>query len=92
MANQRRRLRLTQPTRPRPFRTGTDDAAPKPRGFDTRLLALPMPTAVVLFGGYFGYKYFAPTKQIESIAVMPFVNESGNADVEYLSDGMTERL
>ncbi|HXI89366.1 MAG TPA: FlgO family outer membrane protein [Blastocatellia bacterium] len=31
-------------------------------------------------------------KQIESIAVMPFVNEGGNADVEYLSDGMTETL
>jgi TolB-like protein/Tfp pilus assembly protein PilF len=29
---------------------------------------------------------------IESIAVMPFVNESGNADIEYLSDGMTETL
>ena len=29
---------------------------------------------------------------IESIAVMPFANESGNADVEYLSDGMTETL
>ncbi len=29
---------------------------------------------------------------IESIAVMPFINESGNADVEYLSDGMTETL
>jgi TolB-like protein len=29
---------------------------------------------------------------IESIAVMPFVNESGNANVEYLSDGMTETL
>ncbi|HKZ01873.1 MAG TPA: hypothetical protein VJ180_06525, partial [Pyrinomonadaceae bacterium] len=29
---------------------------------------------------------------IESIAVMPFVNESGSADVEYLSDGMTETL
>ncbi len=41
-----------------------------------------------------GYWYFAgrPTKQIESIAVMPFVNESGNADTEYLSDGMTETL
>jgi TolB-like protein/Tfp pilus assembly protein PilF len=32
------------------------------------------------------------SKQIESIAVMPFVNESGNPDVEYLADGMTETL
>ncbi len=48
--------------------------------------------ALVLVGGFFGYRYFVPTKQIESIAVMPFVNESGNADVEYLSDGMTETL
>ena len=37
-------------------------------------------------------KYGRPGKQISSIAVMPFVNESGNADVEYLSDGMTETL
>lgn len=29
---------------------------------------------------------------IPSIAVMPFVNESGNAEVDYLSDGMTETL
>ncbi len=29
---------------------------------------------------------------IASIAVMPFVNEGGNADIEYLSDGMTETL
>ena len=29
---------------------------------------------------------------IESIAVMPFVNEGGNADLEYLSDGMTDTL
>ena len=47
----------------------------------------------LLVGGFFGYRYFGlNTKQIESIAVMPFVNESGNADVEYLSDGMTETL
>ena len=49
---------------------------------------------IILVGGYFGYRYVAPVnlKQIESIAVMPFVNESGNADAEYLSDGMTETL
>src|SRR4030095_13351195 len=29
---------------------------------------------------------------IKSIAVMPFVNEGGNADLEYLSDGMTDTL
>src|SRR6267378_967798 len=43
--------------------------------------------------GYFAFvSRGGSTKQIESIAVMPFVNESGNADVEYLSDGMTETL
>src|SRR5215207_5815217 len=42
------------------------------------------------FGGYFYYARAA--KQIESIAVMPFVSDGGNADVEYLSDGMTETL
>jgi TolB-like protein/tetratricopeptide (TPR) repeat protein len=48
----------------------------------------------VLAGGFFGYRYYASTnsKQIGSIAVMPFANDSGNADVEYLSDGMTETL
>jgi eukaryotic-like serine/threonine-protein kinase len=30
--------------------------------------------------------------QIQSIAVMPFVNASGNSDVEYLSDGLTDSL
>ena len=34
----------------------------------------------------------APRPQIESIAVLPFKNDSGNADLEYLSDGVTESL
>ncbi|HEY6120526.1 MAG TPA: protein kinase [Pyrinomonadaceae bacterium] len=32
------------------------------------------------------------TNEIKSIAVLPFINEGGNSDVEYLSDGMTESL
>ena len=49
--------------------------------------------AVISTFGYFAFvSRSGSTKQISSIAVMPFVNDSGNADVEYLSDGMTETL
>lgn len=58
----------------------------------TARLLIAAVTVILLIGGFFTYRYFSPAKQIESIAVMPFVNESGNADVEYLSDGMTETL
>jgi len=51
---------------------------------------------ILLVGAAIGLRFYlrGPTSQaaIESIAVMPFVNESGNADIEYLSDGMTETL
>jgi len=48
--------------------------------------------AAIGFGIWYFANRVANTTQIESIAVMPFVNESGNADTEYLSDGMTETL
>lgn len=48
---------------------------------------------VALVAGFaFYYLSRKNNTAIESIAVLPFVNEGGNPDVEYLSDGMTESL
>ena len=52
--------------------------------------AAALAVCVLAAGAYF---YFGRTaRQITSIAVMPFTNETGNADVDFLSDGVTETL
>ncbi|HRI02374.1 MAG TPA: tetratricopeptide repeat protein [Pyrinomonadaceae bacterium] len=66
--------------------------AAKSQSKRNKLIAIFGIALLLLIGGFFGYRYVSSAKQINSIAVMPFVNESGNADVEYLSDGMTETL
>ena len=55
------------------------------------IIGLLLIAIVVVASAYF-YLAQKKTRAIESIAVMPFVNESGNGDLEYLSDGMTETL
>ena len=67
--------------------------APRSRFTNRTLLFAALGVAIFLLTGLYAYKYLgAGNRHIESIAVMPFVNDSGNADVEYLSDGMTETL
>ncbi len=43
-------------------------------------------------GGVAWYLRSAKTKQIDSLAVLPFTNEGGDAKTDYLSDGITESL
>jgi TolB-like protein/Tfp pilus assembly protein PilF len=75
--------------------TSTASAADKPKRRRVTIAVVIIVTAAVaavsavVVNSYFSRKSHAA---IQSIAVIPFVNESGNADVEYLSDGMTEML
>ncbi len=50
--------------------------------------------AVFAGAGWFIYRGIVNRRstQFESIAVLPFKNESGNGDLDYLSDGMTDSL
>jgi len=50
--------------------------------------------AIILVAGIGTYVHYgrSSSEQIQSIAVMPFVNRTGSQDFEYLSDGMTESL
>ena len=62
-------------------------------GRNRLLLALGI-AVMLLVGGFIGYRYFNPatSEQVNSIAVLPFENRSGNADTDYLSDGLADSL
>ncbi|MDQ6787335.1 MAG: protein kinase [Acidobacteriota bacterium] len=47
---------------------------------------------IILALGVGAYFAFFSAKTINAVAVLPFVNESGDANLDYLSDGLSERL
>jgi len=47
---------------------------------------------LIALGSFVGYRNFTSSDEIRSIAVIPFRNEGGDPEMDYLSDGMTENL
>ncbi len=58
----------------------------------TSLVAVACVFSCVLVGVYWFSTFRHPATSITSIAVLPLKNETGNAELDYISDGMTESL
>jgi TolB-like protein/Tfp pilus assembly protein PilF len=83
------------PTQPQIHITDKSDASTKEARVAgvRRMMFFAGCISLLIIGGVFLYRYVSSaSSRLESIAVMPFVNDSGNSDVEFLSEGMTETL
>lgn len=74
--------------------SSTGDSAERIHGFDKRLIVVPLLVAIVALGGFLGYRYFrqAAADQINSIAVLPFANDTGDKEADFLAEGIAETL
>ena len=67
-------------------------ASPKRRKFTIAIVVIVMAAVAAVIAVVVNSLSRKNSASIQSIAVMPFVNGTTNADIEYLSDGMTETL
>ena len=88
--------RATGPTTVLPSQSAASTTNAFPTATKTRLNSKALTVigivAAVMAVAFISYRAQSSRAAIQSLAVMPFVNESGNAEFEYLSDGMTETL
>jgi eukaryotic-like serine/threonine-protein kinase len=69
-------------------------AAPeqKAKSFPWKWAAGAVVVLVLAAGGWLTWKSRGAGSEVSSVAVLPFTNQSGSPDTEYLSDGITESL
>ncbi len=89
-AQTRTQIHTTEQTAALPVADKSDQLT---TGFDKRLMAAPIVAIVLAAVVYLGYGVFSRADgQINSIAVLPFTNASGDKETEFLADGIAETL
>ena len=86
--------RPTSPTTELDARRASDGAGESGKSKARRTVVIVASLAIVLpLAGFLYYSLSRRnTRAIDSVAVLPFVNASGDPNLEYLSDGVTESL
>ncbi len=62
------------------------------KAFPWKPIAAAAAVLILAAAGWFAWKSHSAGEEISSVAVLPFTNQSGSPDTEYLSDGITESL
>jgi len=71
---------------------GEQQAIAAPLRISLGRVAAAIVLGLILAAAGFYFWRIRPSRKIDSLAVLPFVNMSGTADTDYLSDGITESL